>query len=88
MRTTVNIRDDVLRRLQKEAERTGSSLTETLNRVLVQGLDRVAPESPRTRYRARTFSMGHPAAFNVDKALSFAASLEDEETLRKLRMRK
>ncbi len=88
MRTTLNVRDDLLRRLQNEAERTGRSLTETANRVLEEGLARVAPVSPREPYRAKTFSMGFPPAFDIDKALQLASSLENAEIARKLQLRK
>lgn len=63
-------------------------MTETANRVIQEGLARVAPESRRRPYRARTFSMGYPPSFDMDKALQFAAALEDEEIVRKLRLKK
>ena len=90
MRTTLNIDDRVLRRLKREAERSGVSLTEMVNRTLELGVERLHPEAREAPYRCPTFSMGVPAsgALDLDKALDFAAFLEDEETLRKLRLRK
>ena len=44
-------------------------------------------EGIRTVYREKTFRMGIPGA-NLDKALTLAAALEDEEILRKTPMRK
>lgn len=39
------------------------------------------------RYRCPTYSMGRPA-LNLDKALAVAGALADEETARKLVLRK
>lgn len=90
MRTTLNIDDRVLRRLKREAERSGVSLTEMVNRALELGVQRLHPEAEGAPYRCPVFSMGLPAseAFDLDKALDLAAYLEDDETLRKLRLRK
>lgn len=88
MRTTLNVDDELLQRLRKEAERSGMPLRATLNRVLRLGLERVQPESAHPPYRCPTFSMGFPPLSNLDKALQLAAQLEDEETQHKLSMRK
>lgn len=87
MRTTVNIRDHLLHRLKQEAEKSGTSLTEWVNRAIEKGLERLSPEPHRPKHRCLTFSMGEPN-FDPDKALRYAADLEDDETLRKLSMRK
>ena len=79
MRTTVNIDDDILQRLRKEAERTRAPFGATVNRVLRLGLERLQPESARPPYPCPTFSMGFPPLPNLDKALALAALLEDEE---------
>ena len=84
MRTTINIDDDVLDRLKREAERARLPLRATLNRVLRLGLERFSPEPARPRYRGKTFAMGIPASANLDKALELAARLEDEATLQEL----
>ena len=87
MRSTVRIDDDLLEALKARAAAEGTSLTRTLNAVLRQGLS-VANES-RTRgsFEQRTVSLGG-ATFDVDKALSVSASLEDEAVLEKLAARK
>ena len=38
--------------------------------------------------RATTYSMGFPPSLNLDKAMQLAGVLEDEETARKLLLRK
>ena len=87
MRTTVNIRDSLLQRLKLEAEKSGTSLTEWVNRAIEKGLERLSPQVEAPTYRSLTFSMGQPN-FDSDKALRYAAELEDEGTLRKVQMRK
>ena len=87
MRSTVRIDDDLLEALKARAENEGTSLTRALNAVLRQGL-KVANESrAKERFVQRTVSLGG-ATFDVDKALSVSASLEDEAVVAKLAMRK
>lgn len=88
MRTTIDIDPHLLKRLRAEAHRRGVSFKEMLTIILRRGLD--TPEKPsRSRYRCPTFAMGTPAKpFNLDKALTIAEALEDEETVRKLALRK
>ena len=65
----------------------GISFKEALNDAVRAGL--VARPSVRARkYRLKTFRMGFRPEAGLDKALSLAASLEDEETARKLSLRK
>jgi hypothetical protein len=87
MRTTLRIDDDLMRELKRRAQAEDLSLTQLINRLL-----RVAVETPggrrsRRPYRQRTVSMGTPAV-DLNKALALAGDLEDEETLRKLALRK
>ena len=88
MRTTVRIDDELIEELKRQAQRQSTSLNKLLNRVIREGLATVnKPKSPRRRFRQATFDMGM-ARIDVDKALSIAATLEDEETVRKLALRK
>jgi len=87
VRTTLTIADDILREMKARAHETGVSLTRVANDVLRAGLDRRASTSrPRRRYREEVTDLGEPRV-NFDRALTFAARLEDEETLRKLKQR-
>jgi hypothetical protein len=88
MRTTLSIDDETLERLRSIAKRQRLPFREVVGRTLRLGLERLDPRSPRTPYVATTFSMGHPPHLRLDKALSIAAALEDEETVRKLQVRK
>lgn len=88
MRTTLNIDDELLQRLKREAERSGTSFVAVVNRVLQLGLERAHPKTSRKTYKCKTFSMGFPPMQNLDKALQLAALLEDEETVHKMMLRK
>lgn len=87
MRTTVDIDSHLLRRLRAEAHRRGIAFKDLLHGVIRRGLE----ERPAAagRYRARTFAMGMPTQpISLDKALTLAATLEDEEIARELALRK
>ena len=87
MRTTFRIDDALLSQLKARAASDGVSLTRLVNRVLRAGLsslDRVADEP---EYRGVSYAMGAPQV-DLTKAAMVAAALEDEETLRKLALRK
>ncbi len=88
MRTTINIDDALLEKARRLAERSGSSFRSTLNRVLQAGLDKLDPRPRREQYRPTAYSMGFPPAANMDKALDLASLLEDEESVRKLLLKK
>lgn len=84
MRTTLRLDDDLARTLKDLAHKEDVSFGRMLNRVLRAGLAAgKGPRAARRRFKQRTFNLGE-AAFDIDKALAFAASLEDEETLRRL----
>ncbi len=86
MRTTIRIDDELLEKLRHQAQREKISLTRLLNRMLRRGL-RAPPANAKPRYREKPYPMGQPS-IPLDKALSVAAALEDEEILRKLMLRK
>lgn len=88
MRTTTRIEDDILEELKALALKEDAPLTRVLNRTLRAGLQvSRTPTGRRRRYREKTFPMGRPR-IDMRKALAAAAGLEDEETLRKLTLRK
>ncbi len=88
MRTTVRIDDELLRTLKEQAQKQNISLTRLLDRTLRAGLQALSePRRPRRRYREQTHAMGPPSV-NLDKALALAAALEDEEIVRKMKLRR
>jgi Ribbon-helix-helix protein, copG family len=84
MRTTVRIDDDLMRQLQRQAQREKASLSRTLNRIIRQGLSIARPK--RRRYVQKTYDLGKPLV-NLDKALSLAFELDDERILEKMSQR-
>jgi hypothetical protein len=88
MRTTIDINDDLMRELKKRSHDTGHSLKDVINSILRRGLKIQNPAATGKGYRCPSFSLGHPASYNLDHALEIAQSLESEEIARKLRLRK
>jgi hypothetical protein len=62
----------------------GVRAPETLERIVRAGVRALSGRPVRTT----TFSMGEPRVPSLDKSLRLAAALEDEETARKLSLRK
>jgi hypothetical protein len=89
MRTTLTIDDQLAKELKDLAHRTGKPFKEVVNDTLRGGLqEKRAPRSSKP-YRLKTVSLGGVlGGLNLDKALSIADALEDEEIARKLAMRK
>jgi hypothetical protein len=88
VRTTVNIDDELLETLKGRAHEEDLPFTQLLNRALRAGIEALErPPARRPRHREQAFAMGEPR-FDLDRALALAAALEDEETVRKLRLRK
>jgi hypothetical protein len=88
VRTTLTIDDETLERLRNVAKRSRLSFREVVGRALRVGLERLDPRPGRPAYSPTTFPMGFPPHLNLDKALGIAADLEDDETVRKLQVRK
>jgi hypothetical protein len=89
MRTTLRIDDDLLRELKAQADREQVALTELVNRLIRRALETGRPGFGRRRrvYREQVVSMGRPRV-PLDKALSIAAGLEDDEVAEELARRK
>lgn len=88
MRTTLTIDDQVMQELREVALRRRKPMKMVLNEALRQGLRQLRqPVSPR-KYKSAVFSLGHPPAVNLDKALTLASALEDDEVSRELAERK
>ena len=86
MRTTVTIDADVDALLRKSMQEKHLSFKEALNQAIRAGLAvETQAEEP---FRQATYPMGFRPEVCLDKALHVAAELEDEETARKLSLRK
>jgi len=87
MRTTITIDDDLMLALKKRSVEKGLTLKEMINRTLRSGFQVEDRAEPAERYECPEYSMGK-SYFNLDKALSVADSLENEELIRKVRLKK
>jgi hypothetical protein len=88
MRTTIRLDNELLARLKTQARRENVSLTGLVNRTLRAGMQAArGQQARRPKFREQAVSMGVPRVA-LDKALSLAASLEDEEISRELALRK
>jgi hypothetical protein len=87
MRTTVTLDPDVQALLRKRMREQGISFKAALNQAIREGLQKASPRGPRA-YRLKTYAMGYRPELCLDKALSLAAALDDDEIARKLSLRK
>jgi hypothetical protein len=86
MRTTLTLDPDVADRLRALARERGLPFKQVVNAVLRRGLDDGRGAQEPFRIEARV--LGLRPGVDLDQALELAARLEDEETLRKLELRK
>ncbi len=88
MRTTLTLDDALYLDLKRAAEASDASFKDTVNKALRAGLAAMGnPPKRKKRFRSPTFDLGPPLV-NLDKALSLAGKLENEEVIRKMRTRK
>jgi hypothetical protein len=85
-RMTIRLDDDLTRELKERSKRDNTSLTETINRVLRNGL-KAPVKKPKYHYVEKTYDMGVPR-FDMTKANQMAAEMEDEQILRKMALGK
>jgi len=85
MRTTVTLDPDVAAELKELARQRGVSFKEVLNSTVRAGL---TAGSTTRAYRLPTARLGLRPGSSLDGALRLAAAMEDEETVRKLELRK
>ena len=78
--------EDVAAALKAAARERGVSFKEALNSAVRAGLSG-SPGHPRP-FRMPTRALGLRPGIDLDKALRLAGELEDEETVRKLELRK
>ncbi|MCU1348298.1 MAG: hypothetical protein JWO56_1328 [Acidobacteria bacterium] len=89
MRTTLTIEDRIARDLKQIAHRSGKPFKVVVNETLRAGLTSAQARPKAKRYRLRTVSLGHVRqGVDLDKTLALADSLEDEELVSKIELRK
>lgn len=79
---------DVDAKVRALARERGVSFTEALNNLLRLGLSSGAAAGQARPYRLPARRLGLRRGIDLDHALRLAAELEDEETVRKLELRK
>jgi hypothetical protein len=84
--TTVRIDPDLAAKLRRFARERGISFKEALNAALRAGIGARAGAARPYRLPARR--LGLRPGIDLDRALHLASALEDEETIRKLELRK
>lgn len=88
MRTTIRLEDDLDRDLRSVAAVEGISFGKLVNHLLRLGLQaRTKGAKSGRRFKEKSARLGAPHQ-DLTKALDLAGQLEDEETLRKLALRK
>ena len=87
MRTTVTLDPDVDTLLRKCMRERGLSFKEALNYAVRAALSQ-ARAAGAQGFQQQTFAMGVQPEVPLDKALSLASAMEDEETIRELNLRK
>ena len=86
MRTTITLDPDVEQLLKRVLRERDVTFKEAVNEALRAGLK--GATGKQTRFRQRTFSLGAGKAYRWEKALEVASSIEDEEIIRKMALRK
>ncbi|MGH7278574.1 MAG: CopG family transcriptional regulator [Candidatus Rokuibacteriota bacterium] len=86
MRTTVTLDPDVAAKVKAVARERGISFKQALNQAIRAGL--AAGRRPARPFQSYSQPMGLRPGLSLDKALGLAASIEDDEILRKLEVRK
>lgn len=79
MRTTVTLDPDVEAKLRSAMRERGVSFKVALNEAARAGLS--SPDRVERPFRVKAAPLG--ARFNIDRALTIAGEMEDEEILRK-----
>jgi hypothetical protein len=88
MRTTLTLDDQLFRQLKLLAAETNSPFKDVVDRALRAGVESLRQGERARPVRIKTYRMGHPVGLDLTKAHAIAASLEDEEIVRKLQLRK
>jgi hypothetical protein len=87
VRTTLTLDDDVAAQLRRLAKDTGRPFKQVVNDALRAGLASRSAASPQDA-AFPTYSLGLRPGLNLDRARHLAASMEDEEIVRELELRK
>lgn len=81
MRTTVTLEDDVFAKLQEEASRNRTSMKDTINELLREGLraKELNRSAPSAKFRIRPRNFGVSTGIPIDSTSKLLNLLEGEE---------
>jgi hypothetical protein len=85
MRTTLTLDEDVAQHVKQLMRERGSGLKQTVNELIRRGLRSTHAVEP---YDPPLFSSGVHPAIDLDRATALAATLDDDEIVRKVEMGK
>jgi hypothetical protein len=85
MRTTITLDEDVAAQLRHVMRERDLSWKDVINTTLRAGL---GTQKGSRAYRLPTYRMRAKPGLDLDHALRLAAALDDDETVRQLRLRK
>jgi hypothetical protein len=88
VRTTVTLDPDVAEQLKSLARRRNVSFKAALNNAVRAGLAAERGSKSSKPYKMPTYRLGLMPGIDLTKALQLAGELEDQETIRKLELRK
>lgn len=88
MRTTLTLDDDLAAHLRRLASETGRPFKQVVNDALRAGLFPQQPTTSAEDLSFATYPLGLRPEINLDQARHLATALEDDETVRKLELRK
>lgn len=89
MRTTVTIEDAIATQLRAIVHRSGKPFKQVVNDALRAGIQGGRIADMARPYRLKPIALGEvDARYDLDKALELADRVEEEELVRKLRLRK
>ena len=86
MRTTLTLEPDVAQLVKRSMTERGTTLKETINELIRKGFAQSKGKKSEN-FQQKTCSMGTPL-MNLDRALDLSGSLEEQEILRKLELKK
>ncbi|HXG57616.1 MAG TPA: DUF2191 domain-containing protein [Thermoanaerobaculia bacterium] len=88
-RTTLTLDDSIERQLKEIAHRSGKPFRTVVNETLRAGLTAGTATAKPKRFRLRPASLGNVlSGVSIDKALDLSDAIEDQELVRKLKLRK